>query len=461
MIQESGNIPATTRHINRDSGDQICGERLPLNPSIELTRDRSAARTSGGSPGHAHLVQAVASHALLRIASGANGVLIGLYLAHLDNAGAVHSAQMVGTLSAVSFAAELLASVPMGVASDVLHPRWLMAAGALAGAVAALLFAVSDRASLFFFSRFLEGLAAAAVVPALLAYLTVNTEGDRTMRARVMSYFELSLLGGLAFGGLLASELFRHFHAGAFVAIACVYVLCAMLLFFATKTGAQAHAATPLAALRTAWRLPALRHLAPVWLCVNCIVGLWLGSTVPFLLTRTPVTRQFLDGVFVRQPARVGLMLLGYSAVFGIGVFVWSFFLPRVSLRLAMRITLTAMLPVCVAFYLFNHTAPGSNGMRWLLGTAMAAAIMVESGFTPAALAWLADTLPPHSGRGAAMGIYSVLLSLGAIVGSLLAGILGNRFAIDGLLFATAGMALLALIFLRWVPPQSPSGGAS
>jgi MFS family permease len=77
---------------------------------------------------------------------------------------------------------------------------------------------------------------------------------------------------------------------------------------------------------------------------------------------------------------------------------------------------------------------------------------MVESGFTPAALAWLAGTLPVESGRGAAMGIYSVLLSVGAIIGSLLAGFLGQRFAIDGLLYGTVFVANVALIFLHWVP---------
>jgi predicted MFS family arabinose efflux permease len=276
-----------------------------------------------------------------------------------------------------------------------------------------------------------------------------------------MSYFELSLLGGLAFGGLIAAELFRRFHAGAFLAIACLYVLCAALLFFSTRTGAQAHAESPLAGLKNSWQLPALRHLAPVWLCVNCIVGLWLGSTFPFLLTRTRSTNQFLDGVFAGHPSRLGVMLLGYSGVFGLGVTLWSFVLPRISLRVAMRITLTAMLPVCAGFYLFNHTAPGSHGMRWIVGTATAAAIMVESGFTPAALAWLAGTLPPQSGRGAAMGIYSVLLSLGAILGSLLAGVLGNRFAVDGLLYGTVGVAVLALVLLHWVPAQTNPGGAS
>jgi len=63
-------------------------------------------------------------------------------------------------------------------------------------------------------------------------------------------------------------------------------------------------------------------------------------------------------------------------------------------------------------------------------------------------------TTPTETPRASAtaMGIYSVLLSVGAIIGSLLAGFLGQRFAIDGLLYGTVFVAVAALIFLHWVP---------
>jgi MFS-type transporter involved in bile tolerance (Atg22 family) len=47
------------------------------------------------------------------------------------------------------------------------------------------------------------------------------------------------------------------------------------------------------------------------------------------------------------------------------------------------------------------------------------------------------------------MGIYSVLLSVGAIIGSLIAAVLGRRFAIDGLIYGTLAMALIALVFVQ------------
>jgi MFS family permease len=75
--------------------------------------------------------------------------------------------------------------------------------------------------------------------------------------------------------------------------------------------------------------------------------------------------------------------------------------------------------------------------------------IMVESGFTPAALAWLAQSLGSGTGKGAAMGIYSVLLSVGAIGGSLLAGVLGKMLSVDGLLLGTVALAVCALLLLH------------
>jgi hypothetical protein len=46
------------------------------------------------------------------------------------------------------------------------------------------------------------------------------------------------------------------------------------------------------------------------------------------------------------------------------------------------------------------------------------------------------------------MGIYSFLLSLGALAGSVLAAFAGRWAAIDGLTYATLGLALVALALL-------------
>jgi MFS family permease len=272
-----------------------------------------------------------------------------------------------------------------------------------------------------------------------------------------MSYFELSLLAGLGLGGFAGSQLRRVFGTRAFSVVALAYVLCAGLLLLGAVGSHGYGTKEAISGFYRALAEPSLRRLAPVWLCVNTIVGLWLGPTFFFLMTHRSQDRQFLSGLLADRPDRVGWVLLGYSLVFGTGVLGWSFVLPRISAQRALRIALFAMLGVCLGFFVFNHSTSETRVARWLIGTLTAACIMVESGFTPAALALLAGAVGAQAGRGAAMGIYSVLLSIGAIVGSLLAAALGQKFAVDGLIYGTLSMALVGLIFLRWLKePISP-----
>jgi MFS family permease len=391
---------------------------------------------------------ALLGNALMRIAGGASAVLVGLYLADLANRGARVNAALAGTLGAVSFGAELLFAVPTGMLSDAIAPRALMTGGALLGAAATQMFGITGLVSIFFLSRAIEGVGAAAGAPPLLAHITDMTDRDPALRARAMSYFELSLLAGLALGGLMGAQLWRIFRTSGFATVAFVYLISAALLYFGTAGSKGRGSQEAMAGFWRALRQPSLRRLAPVWLCVNAIVGLWLGPTLTFLLTQRVQGRQFLAGIFANEPERVGWLLLGYSLVFGAGVSAWSVILPRVSMLRALRINLAAMFAVCAGLLLLNHSGGQSQAVRWVIGIVSALCVMVESGFTPAALSLLAGAVGAQAGRGAAMGIYSVLLSIGAIAGSLIAAALGNRFAVDGLIYGTLAMAVIAMAFL-------------
>ena len=403
------------------------------------------------------LTAAILGYSFLRIASGASAVLIGIYLAHLNSTDMHIDARLIGMLGAASFAAELIASIPLGFVADAISPRWLMMSGALLGAVAVGIFALAPAPEIFYFSRILDGLAVAAVTPPLLAYLAQSTTQSSSLRARVMSFFELSLLAGLALGGVLGSQLWPRFHKHAFTLLALLYCASALLLLVGAQR-AHAHGArTALHGLKQALRNPQIRALAPVWLCVNAVLGLWLGPTTAYLFTQRRATLQYLDGIFAATPTRMGWMLLAYSVLFGVGVLLWSFVLPHLRIRTAMFLSLGAMPWVCVGLYAVNHSTGWSSGLRALVLAATGLIVMVESGFTPAALAWLAQSLVGSDGKGVAMGIYSVLLGIGAITGSLLAGWLGGRLRIDGLLLGTMMLAILALTLLHWVADNDSS----
>ncbi len=61
--------------------------------------------------------------------------------------------------------------------------------------------------------------------------------------------------------------------------------------------------------------------------------------------------------------------------------------------------------------------------------------VMIESGFTPAALVYLSDISEMHAeNRGMVMGLYSFLLGFGQLIGSVLAGPFADKNGVDGLL---------------------------
>ncbi len=412
------------------------------------------------------LTGTLTANGLLRIAGSASGTLVGLYLAqlqawHLGSAGA----GAAGTLGAAAFAAELVFSVPLGLLADAWRPRRVMVLGALAGAAAVQLFGLTHSSSIFYFSRVLEGISVAAVTPPLLAWLAERTEGDARARVRAMSFFELSLLAGLALGGVTAAQLWSRFHGTAFSLVAAGYLPAALLLAVCAGSAGGTAGRSALNGLRLALRDEHVRRLAPVWLCVNAVTGVWLGPTLAFLMTApSPAHRtQFFDGLYAADPRQFGWVLLIYALLFGLGVTGWSVALPRVGIHRAMLVSLATMLPVCGGFYLVNHADGGSHLYRWALGVATALLILVETGFTPAALSWLAASLHGGLGKGSAMGIYSVLLSTGAILGSLMAGWLGRLFRFDGLLLGTVFLAVIGLLLMVRMPRQhkTETGGAA
>lgn len=378
---------------------------------------------------------------LLRVANAASGALIGFYLAALASQGRAADAALVGALGVVANGAELVAAVPIGILSDRVSPRVLLVGGCILGGVASQLFGISSVIGIFFLSRFLEGVASAAGGPPLLAYLTDVTADTPQRRGRVMGWYELALLAGLALGGLVGGDLWSRAATGAFGLLALVYLAAGACFAWGMGAPTQQQHGT-LTALRDALSNPTLRRLAPAWLAMNGVVGMWL-THISFQLSGPPATGQFLVGRFT--PREVGLILLGYALIFAVGVLGWGVVLGTMRRLRALRIALGGMGSACVWLYLLNRSADWSAGLRWAVLAALIVSIIVESGFTPTALAFLADVASQSAGRGTTMGVYTLLLGLGNLLGAGLGGALAALFALNGLLLAT--LALLVVSF--------------
>ncbi|MFZ1043148.1 MAG: MFS transporter [Anaerolineales bacterium] len=92
---------------------------------------------------------------------------------------------------------------------------------------------------------------------------------------------------------------------------------------------------------------------------------------------------------------------------------------------------------------------------RLLLGLC----IMIQSDFTPAALAYLADMTETHkSDRGAILGLYSVFLGLGHLLGAIINRIFIDWRGADGMVLIIGSLCIFAAFqIFRMRSSESPN----
>ena len=407
----------------------------------------------------------------LRFSTGLTGAMLAFYLAKLPEFGGPQvSGTVAGILTATYFAAELVLSPVFGILSDRVGAHRVMQIGPVFGAVAVIITAFTTDLWLIGGTRWLEGMAAAAAMPSILGYIAITTSGNAALRGRTVARFEAATIAGLGVGAVVAGPLFEQFGSAAFLLNAGIYGVSFLIYRYgvrpvgadATATAAAEDRPISSAEVRPAklslahyGRLLATRSiwlLAPTWIALNAIIGAWT-TQVFFQLVRENPDPAFADQVLMGgfDPAQVSI---GMGIAFGIflgGIFA-SGRVRRFRRTTIMAAGVVGGLVMMAAFFGVNHSADvGSAGRAGLVLTGLAG-LFVLAGATPAALGMLADISETHpADRGAIMGLYSIFLGLGQIVGSVAAGAAADWRGIDGLLLASVVLLLVALVPLRWL----------
>jgi MFS family permease len=420
---------------------------------------RARATTPGVAPPapaaanlSASLKLALAGNTAMRIAGPATGLLLtSYYLPYLNERHQAANAFVVGALSAAYYAAELSCSPLLGALSDRRGRRPFLLLGPLVGAIAAALLGVTTTVVLLIATQFLQGLSTAASTPAILGQLSEETARDAALRGRVLSIFEVTTAIGALIGTAGAAGLWLVWGRGSFLAVACCYLL-ATALFARLRPAGRTVAVTHSwrASLALVGRQRALLTFLPAWLALTAITNLWLTQALYQLrVTRPGFTAQYLAGRFANHGTGLALVVLTFALAFCAGALLWGYLgLRRLHEVTVMRIGLLAMLGVCAAIWLVNHS--GGNGVARAIGAvAYFGLVLVESGFAPAAVAYLAL----HSGRlaadrGLVMGLYTVITGSGALLGAAIGAPFAQWAALDGILLVTVFLALAALALL-------------
>jgi MFS family permease len=317
---------------------------------------------------------------------------------------------------------------------------------------------------LLFVTRLLEGSSTAASIPSTLGFIAAETSHDEKLRGRVVALFEFVSLGGmLAVGPALAGQLWDRFGRPAFF-LNCVFYLIALLLYAygvaevprdrRDEISGSTSGRKATAEVSRYWKIATSRKVlmfAPTWLAINAILGLW-ALQAPLLLKGNIVdTSQFLMRDY--GATNIGYGTAALAVVFGAGLLFWGAVYARFRRTTMLLIGVGAFVVMALDVLAINHLGGTSFALLMALVGVAAAALFVMSGATPAALGLLADVSEGfEDDRSAIMGLYSVFLGLGQVLGAVIGGVAATWKGIDGLLVATAGLlavGILALANLR------------
>ena len=193
--------------------------------------------------------------------------------------------------------------------------------------------------------------------------------------------------------------------------------------------------------------------LAPTWIALNAIIGAWTTQSV-FQLVRDNPDASFADQVLMGgfAPTQVSIGLAVALVIFFAGIFVWGGLFRRFRRTSIMAIGVVGGVLMVAAVSAINHS--GGWPLLAVVGAALVAlaGLFVLAGATPAALGMLADISETHpEDRGAIMGLYSVFLGVGQIIGSVASGTAADWRGIDGLLIVSLAGLVIALVPLYWL----------
>lgn len=380
---------------------------------------------------------------LLRI--GAVGVGVAVQFRLSDLANGQPNGLAIGLVGGAQAITEMIFAPILARFADRFGRRRFLVLGPSICAVAVLLVALGVRPAQLGGARLLEGIGAACFVPVALGTVAAATTGNRRVRARASGAFEAATLIGYAGGFGLGSVAYFGLHRGAFVLLAGLYALAAIVcLVFVPRVPPL-----PVHSLRVVFRAVVgpgpMRTFLPGWILSFALIGAFVAN-LPALLRHKDISGQSLMHHFdVRV---IGLFLIGWIVVFLVGIALWTPLVPRLGPAIVMRRAVPGAWLTMVALFAINHLP--LIGML-LLVPFLVAGILWLAGFGPAAVTYLADCSESFAAdRSALMSFYTVALAGGGAIGAVIGGLAARWLGVDGLV--VLGIVLSSVTFLTLGP---------
>lgn len=332
-----------------------------------------------------------------------------------------------------------LLQIPFGMASDRFGRKRTIVIGLLVFAAGSLLAAAADSLAGLLAGRALQGAGAvSAAVTALLADQTrdaVRTKAMAMVGASIGLMFALSLV----VAPLLAAQIGL---SGLFAVTGALALVCIAVVLWWTPPEPVQHRNVPRGRLSEVLRHgPLLRLDIGVFILHAVQLAMWVA--IPALLVQAGLARQ--DHWHVYLPA-----VLASFLVMGCTLFP----LERRGYLRAVFLVSVALVGLVQVGLLLTSRAPNAVTLAVLLFVFFCGFNVLEAS-QPSMASRIA---PPHA-RGAALGVYNTLQSLGFFAGGAVGGWLAKNVGSSGLFAACAGLMLLWFV-VAW-PMRAPRAAKS
>ena len=334
-----------------------------------------------------------------------------------------------------------LLQIPFGIASDRLGRKRVIIFGLLVFALGSLVAGGADTLMGVLAGRALQGAGAvSAAVTALLADLTrdvVRTKAMALVGASIGLMFALSLV--------VSPVIAAHIGlSGLFVLTAVLALLGTAVVVWGVPAEPDAHKDAARGGLRQVLSSPALLRLN-IGVFVLHAVQLAMWVAIPAFLVQAGLGKD--DHWQIYLPAVLcSFVLMG--AVFPLE--------RRGYLRAVFLSAIALIALVQVALLWVSSGAPSIACLAWLLFAFFCGFNVLE-----ATQPSLVSRIAPASSRGAAMGVYNTLQSLGFFAGGVMGGQLVKSYGTQGLFLTCAALMVLWLV-VAWpmMAPKRPAHSA-